>query len=462
MDASTVAATLLVAGAGAAALAVAVRSPFHAFCVFIATLPFESALAVHARLTVAPVYLGLLGVLAVALVHPARRTTYGSMTSWLNRYVLVYLAVAVVSLVMTIVAPPPDVGGTSMLLTWRTSGYRSIVQVAFLFFCASAYFATLFFCATPERVRRVTQLFLVVSAVVALYGLFQMVGVWFHVPLVGPAAASLYDTPASLRPNATFQEPMNFGHFLVLGIPVLASLYLHEPNATTTNGRMYRIVAALMLLTMAAALMLTIGRAAWLGGAVAAVVLLAGSDRRVRRRVLPIAAVGLVAAVVLAVFAFGGPHGAWNTIANRFRPGGTNVTNEQRLWYLPLLFHLVKEYPVLGVGYGNYALYQVFAFNLYGIAGAYGLFSEALVDTGVIGLAALVTLVAACAWALLRAIARDPRSQWRPYLVGWLASLAGSFTAYIFFADRLSVAAWVALGLTAATVRVARQTPAVS
>src|SRR5204862_3244705 len=56
----TVASAAILGAIAIAALRIAVRSPFDAFCVFVATLPFENALAFHGPLTVTPACVSLM------------------------------------------------------------------------------------------------------------------------------------------------------------------------------------------------------------------------------------------------------------------------------------------------------------------------------------------------------------------------------------------------------------------
>lgn len=434
---------------------IATRSPFHAFCVFLVTLPFESALAIRGALTVTPSYVALLVLFVVCLVHPGRRTTEGSLSSKLNPYVLMYLGVAVLSLVMTIVSPPPHIDASSELLRWRASEYRGPLQACFLLFSASTFFFTLFFSSTARALRFAVLLFIVLSAIVALYGIYQMVGVWFRLPLIGPYAAGLYEQPASLRPNATFQEPMIFAHFLLGGMPLLASLFLGRGALSASDRRIYGAGAVPMLLVMVVALILTIGRAAWLGAAASAAVLVAASIGRTRRRALLMLAVGALVGIIMFVVAMGSPATAWYTVANRFSLEVSNVGAEQRLWYRSLLLGLTRKYPVLGVGYGNYPLYQLFKFDLSGIAGAYGIYWQSLVETGLVGFVSLMAMLLIPIRLMIRAVLHDPSGPWRPYLVGWMASLAGLFVGYLFMGDRLNLYAWAALGFAMASVKVA-------
>jgi O-antigen ligase len=454
MDAGIVSGVLVMIVA-AAALVVASRSPFHAFCVFLTMLPFENALAYKGPFTITPAYVFLAVTLVVMLFPRHRGTAMGSLYAPGTIWVLVFLGVAVASLGMAIAAPPPIMRSTSELLRLRTSEYRPIAQIVLLLYSATAYFVTLYCCSTAKRLKFATRLMVVIVGMTALYGLFQAVGARAGTPLIGPYASSLRETPVSLRPNATFQEAMNFGHFLLVGLPLLIVLYLHRTSLSKHDRFSYGIASVPLIIAMAMALLLTIGRAAWLGFALSFVVIVLLSDRSARKQVGVLAGVAVVAAFAVAIATFGSIDVAFATVQNRFAMDAGSLLGEQRLWYFPFLIDLFREYPILGVGYGNYPIYQVFAFDLYGIAGAYGVFWQTLVETGLAGFVALLLMMGSLMLALVRSIRL--RNSWRPYLVGWLSSLIGLMTGYLFFSDRINVYMWVALGLAASTAKAALQ-----
>lgn len=437
----------------AAALAVVIfagRSPFRAFVIFIAALPLESSLALRGPLTISPVYVALLFVLAVGVLFP--KAARGSFASPLNRVVMLYLVVAVLSMVMTIAIPPPTIPGSESL-GWRVSQFRTVVQIGFLAFSVAAYFAAVFFCNTPERLRLATRVFIVTSGFVALYGLYQMVGVRYHMPLVGLYAQGLYEQPASLRPNSTLHEPMIFGHYLMVALALLVSGFLQRHALPADDRRWFGLRALPMLLVIALALFLTISRSAWMGAIVAIVAIMGLADRRGRRTALIMIGIAAVVVPILFAISVGSFEAAWHTVANRFDTSTRGLASEQRLWYQPFLLDLAAQHPMLGVGFGNYPLHQLARFSSYGIAGAYGVIWQSLVETGLVGLLTLVALMVGALRVLYRAMATR-ENPWRPYLVGWFGALMGLYVGFFFFGDRIALYVWAAFGLAMATVKV--------
>jgi O-antigen ligase len=111
------------------------------------------------------------------------------------------------------------------------------------------------------------------------------------------------------------------------------------------------------------------------------------------------------------------------------------------------------RYPVLGVGYGNYPFYQLDRFGG-DIAGAYSLYLQALVETGVVGLAALLGMMGAYYVFMWQALRRARNTEWWPWLAGCMSGFTGLLIQYFTFGDRLSVYVWVFIGLSMAMVNV--------
>lgn len=449
---------VLVAAAAAVAVAIAIRSPFHAFCVLIVTLPFEDALAFDTVFTVTLPHLAMLLLIGVCAFHGRREAVLGRLRSPLHPLVLIYLGVCLLSLVMTIVAPPPEAFSIAAA-GWRTGALRSVIQVSLLLFLSLGYFATVFFCATPRRLKLALTIYLATAALIALYGLYQMVGVLAHVPAVSTNVQSYFDAPASFRPNSTFKEPLLFGHYLLTALPLAVSLFLHRDRLRREDRVRWGLGLLPAITLMAAALLTTVARGAWFGfiGAMGALVIVTVRTWGWRSvvRAAPAAAVISIAAAV----AMRAAHPSWRdmfwSIANRFAFfDPSNIAGEQRLPFIPFLLGLAKDYPVLGVGYGNYPFYQLDRFGG-DIAGAYGLFFQALVETGLLGLAALAALIGAFYVQVWRALGRARNTEWAPWLAGCLAGLTGLLIQYFTFGDRMAQYVWVFIGLTMAIVNLA-------
>jgi O-antigen ligase len=457
---------LLMTAAAAVAVAIAIRSPFHAFCILVVTLPFENALVFTSVFTVTPSHLALLLLIGVCAFQGFRHGLPGRLNSPLHKFVLIYLGVSLLSIVMTIVAPPP-VPAAAASAGWRAGALRPLIQISLLLFMSTSYFATVFFCSRPARFKKVMAIYMATAALIALYGIYQVVAVLKLVPMVAPLVLSYFGIASSFRPNATFREPLIFGHFLLTALPLAIALFLHRERLARQDRVIWGIGLLPVIALMAAALLATIARGAWFGFIGSMGILLIVTVRmwgaRSLLRALPAAMVISIGAVIAIRQAYASWYDMFWSIANRFdffNP--INVAAEQRLPFIPFLLGLARDYPVLGVGYGNYPFYQIDRFGG-GIAGAYGLYFQSLVETGVLGLAALLALIGAVYLHLWRALHGAAAAQWGPWLAGCIAGLTGLWIQYFTFGDRLSAYMWVFMGLSMALVNIVhdeRSTPA--
>lgn len=450
---------VLMCTAGLAALAVAVQSPFLAFCVLVVTLPFENALVFTSVFTVTPSYIALLLIFTMCAVFAPRRRIVGRIHSPLHKFVLVYLGISVFSIVMTIVAPPPLVSTGST--GWRATELRSVIQVMFLLFTATSYFATVYFCSTAARLKLVLTIHMATAALVALYGIYQVIAAVYYLPMVARIVQTLFGMSGSFRPNATFREPLNFGHYLLTALPVAITLFLHRERLRAPDRVVFGVGIIPVIAVMTAALVATIARGAWIGF-VASLGIIALISGRKTIRAMPLAAVIGAVALLIARQAYPSWYDMYAMMADRFNfTSPINVAAEQRLPFMPFLFGLAGDHLLLGVGYGNYPLYQMERFGG-GIAGAYALYFQALVESGVLGLSALLGLITAYYYIVWTTLRRYRDSEWWPWLAGSMASFTGLLIQYFTFGDRFSVYMWVFLGSSMAIVNIldsGRQTP---
>ncbi|HKY22402.1 MAG TPA: O-antigen ligase family protein [Vicinamibacterales bacterium] len=448
---------ILMCTAALAALAVGIRSPFHAFCLLVVTLPFENALVFTSVFTITPAHLALLLMIAVCAWYAPRRRIVGRLSSPLHRFVLVYLGMSFLSIAMTIVAPPPT-GAAGASTGWRATELRTVIQICLLLFMSLSYFATVYFCSTQARLKQVMTIYLATATLIALYGLYQVVATIYYLPLVANLVRSYFGIASSFRPNATFREPLNFGHYLLTALPLAITLFLHHNRLRGSDRMIWGVGLLPAIVVMAAALLATIARGAWFGfiGAMGVMMFLSVriGGHRVVVRALVLAAVVCVVAIVATAQAYSSLQEMYTVIANRFAfSNPVNVAAEQRLPFIPFLFGLWRRYPVLGVGYGNYPLYQLDSFGG-GIAGAYGLYFQALVESGVLGLGALLAMIGAYYVTMWRALERASATEWWPWLAGSACAFTGLMIQYFTFGDRFGMYAWVFIGLSMAMVNV--------
>jgi O-antigen ligase len=435
-----------------AALLFALRSPFYAFIVFVITLPFENALVLTSVFTVTPSYVALLFIIAVFWVHSLYRIPYGSFRSPLNPYICLYIAVSVLSIIMTVILPPPRIELTGEI-GWRGVEFRSIIQVIFLIFSSLGYFFTIYVCSDKARVKKILLVYIITASMVSLYGIYQLFAVFYRLPFVASLVMSYYEMPTSYRVHGTFREPLNFGHYLLSVLPFLLTVYVHRKQIRAPDRLAHGITLMPMLVIMGGALLSTVSRGAWVGFVGALLVILVGSRGENRRKILGVVMFIALCIVPLTVYFYGGLVSflVSQRVFERF--SGKYVLEDPRLWAFPFMLDLFQQYPILGVGYGNYTLHHAAYYGLERLSGAMSLYAQAALETGIVGFLALVGMIAAYYKILICALRKAKGTEWWPYILGYLASFTGLMIQYVFFGDRLNLYAWVFIGLSMATVK---------
>ena len=77
---------------------------------------------------------------------------------------------------------------------------------------------------------------------------------------------------------------------------------------------------------------------------------------------------------------------------------------------------------------------------------AFGIYWQALVDTGLVGFVALGLVLLRFYQVLLSVLSRTQRTPWHPYALGFLASFTATMVQYATFGDRLGMYVWVMMG----------------
>ena len=261
-----------------------------------------------------------------------------------------------------------------------------------------------------------------IIAAVLLAGLAQgVIGIWqYQFRGFGPENFQILGD--HYRAYGTFEQPNPFGGFLGLVWPIAAGLAWACLSDAWRSRRLVMAVAAAILAglvaVMLAALYVSFSRGAWLGAAAASLALAAALPRRAWLGVTWVG-LGLAAAWVLAV--------------NNLLPGsltarlaqvgdfinttdvtGIDITGDnfaivERLAHWQAAEGMLRDYPWLGVGVGNYeAAYPRYSLINWPLAlgHAHMIYLNVLAETGLVGLAAYVVLWLVVLGLTLRTIGR--------------------------------------------------------
>lgn len=247
-----------------------------------------------------------------------------------------------------------------------------------------------------------------------------------------------------------YQNSNAFSEMLVCLIPVAVALVI---GARKPVNRFLGFVCAALGGT---ALVMTYGRASWIGLAVAAVVFLFFWNRRL----LPVCIVAGIACLPLL------PKAVFQRIMSIFNTSDTSTTSR-----LPLMeagLRMIKAHPILGAGLGADAARKM-ATDIHAYTASYArfthshnLFIQLWLEHGLLGIA---TFLAAC-WHMIKQGAKAFQSDrasrsTRLITLGAASALTGSLVSgladYLFTYPRVMLIFWFSVSLLLAGAKLARR-----
>ncbi|MCA1554610.1 MAG: O-antigen ligase family protein, partial [Chloroflexi bacterium] len=226
-----------------------------------------------------------------------------------------------------------------------------------------------------------------------------------------------------MRSYGTFEQPNPFAAYLNFALTMIASLLIglvFERRASAdAHWRGLVLVALITLPMIAAAFFFSLSRGAWLGFALAFVVM---SALRSRRALLLFALLSLVGVGLLALGSLNVlPPAIAERIAdiptffglNLFDPRAVVLTNENfalvdRMAHWFTAWNMFADHPWLGVGIGNYGVvYPSYGLREwpFSLGHAHNFYLNMLAETGALGLLCYVLFVASTigyAWWTVR------------------------------------------------------------
>lgn len=296
----------------------------------LVSLPLENALVISTSFRIPP-YVILFPAIALAAVVAG-----GGLAPLKGPFgiaVAVWLSVSALSLVMWVIDPPPTAQIAESYGSLRASEARGVFQLAITVGFAAALPATVML--ARRRLTQATGVFLAISALVAIYALWQVYGnqYGFWTPNISndplTRGRALTAWRGIIRARGTFGEPAGLGQFLIGATPLALALAVWPPRPWVRPA-----AAAVAALTWAGVIMsLAVGP--WLG---ILPVLIVGAVAFAHRRAWRAAALTSVTLPLVAVLAIapavtrgGGTLVAINTTeASPTQPAATNTTGSTR------------------------------------------------------------------------------------------------------------------------------------
>lgn len=199
--------------------------------------------------------------------------------------------------------------------------------------------------------------------------------------------------------------------FLVLAIPLITALaYVMPPRIRW---------ALLMIMPFAgAALFFTSVRSAWIALCIEASILVFILFRKYRKAFIS----GMLAVVI--VFIVAAYHSEYKHLI-------VHGSEQPRLKAFDLSLHIVRAYPLTGIGYGKQTFSKYYP-DVNEVKHAHNIFVNTAVELGVTGLVILSVMFVIIAKDFMRAIKRETACDRKILLSGLCAALAGFLTLNLF------------------------------
>ncbi|MBE7034865.1 MAG: hypothetical protein E7402_01900 [Ruminococcaceae bacterium] len=270
---------------------------------------------------------------------------------------------------------------TMVLGTLNSFTFIKSLQILFIHFAfIQFYFVAYQTLHTEKKWRAALTGFLLVAGLVSLYGIYQnFTGV--------SSTASWVDkemfNQIKVRVYSTFDNPNVLGEYLVLLTPLMLAVIWRSPE----YGR--KTVYSALLLTLAACLIFTWSRGAWLGLMFAVALFLLVMDKRW----------SLFA--VLGVFMLPMLLASGSAVAERILSIGntadTSTAYRVSIWQASVT--MLRDFGLAGIGSGSDAFSMIYP--KYALAGAnyalhsHNLFLQIWIENGIMGLLAFLALILA-------------------------------------------------------------------
>lgn len=446
------------------------------FQLFILTLPLDATLVMEVGFRVQTAYLMLLFLLFIMLLS---REVWHTKSP-LDYAIVAYLLIASLSLMQSIISPPPELK-LSAEMGFRTSSFRSLIQLALLIFLSLIYFVTVHICNDKKHLDIAIKTYIVIGGIIAFYGIYQAFASQFNLPLKdvtnalrtgGKGYGSLFTAMelGRFRSQATFGEPLGFGHYLLSLLPftlafgAITRSYIDLEKRQWMTGRVLALVITLFFFAM----FMTRSRGALigLGASIMILILLLGMQNlRSFFIYILIAFLILTAFYLIAIRYFGFSKDILQLLRFSKQLPSKNIEpdtpievlmrpgTQRYLFYFSWVPTLFKENPVLGVGIGNFTLIISSILRSQEVLiSPTGVWGTVVAETGILGIVTFSSIILLYYVVMIKAIIKNRNTHWEPYLVGLTACFTGIMVQYISFGSRLGVYTWFLMGISMAIV----------
>lgn len=333
--------------------------------------------------------------------------------------------------------------GTITSFTFADSAKITMVYLAYILF----YFVLVNTVTDRKTWHALTVVFIVSAVLVGLYGILQnFIGV--------SSTASWVDeqmfTDIKRRVYSTFDNPNVLGEFLVITIPVSLALFWSDRRYG------HKLTYILAFLILAACMVFTWSRGAWLGVMLAVVLFVLVMDKR-------FILLGVAGLLVIPLLLFGSDNPIATRLLSIGNTGDTSTAYRVSIWMASV--NMIRDFWLSGIGPGSGAFYMIYP--KYALAGAnfalhsHNLFLQITVELGILGITAFLIMIGAAVKSGLQSVVtRGRHHSMNACTIALLAGFGGylfqGLTDNVWYNYKMVLIFWMVLGLIASGAAIAR------
>lgn len=375
----------------------------------VALTPFLPTMAVLLL-----VLLSLGSLFLKAITQEDFKFEYSSMNTWIWLFILTYFFSAITSISKI------ESRNIFMLIT------------AFILF----YFVVINTVNTKQKLKLLIYIFLIAATCASIYGIYQ-----YKFGDVYSQAWIDEDKFEDIRMRAysTFENPNVFGEYLILVIPIVASLIFTE------KGFVKKAILFIMFAINCLALIYTFSRGCWLGIIMGIALLAMIIDRRFML-------LGIIALLLSPLFLPA-------TIVNRFMSIGdmTDSSTSYRVYIWFGTIAMLKEYWLSGVGLGITSfnrVYPIYSYNGVVAPHSHNLYLQLMAEHGIVGIVIFIGII----YNFYKEAAINMKKKKDLVLAGVISGMAGflleSMFDYTWYNYRIILVFWTVIALGSAITKI--------
>jgi hypothetical protein len=384
-----------------------------------------------------------------------------------NIVLLIFYFVCVASIFMSAYLPFEEFRGE---LPWLKSIKRLIGLTAMILI----YFAIITFVNTEERFYKCINIYIVSAIFVSILGIYQFLSIYFNLnlpferlpiinPSLGGGLSAVGFWEGFPRVSSTLIEPAYFGNYLVTVIPILLAGLIYKQSYFTKSKVSYIFLVFIFFI----ALIITFSRAPYIGIVIGALILL----------VVPLRYNFLLAFSKFIKFMFAAGAGLlflsfvigkniFSIILRRYFSIQIfyDLSTHERATMIITQLNIFKEFPILGVGLGNFGFYYSNFKPSWGYAVAesgrsflptQNIYGEIIAETGILGILSFCLILLLVVIIGLKTFKYSKSSFYKATSLGLVSGFVGYMATMFAVGDFYNFPfMWVLMGLIVAQNRI--------